>query len=371
MPDVAVTVIGGGAVGLAVARELAALHAPVVLLERNERYGMETSSRNSEVIHAGIYYTPGSLKATLCVEGKHLLYEMCEKHDIPHRRFTKIITATTPQELVQLEAILAKGNANGAELSMLTAGEVQRLEPRIATVGGIFSPTTGIISAHGLMDFYAHQFRERGGEILSRCAVTGVERTADGYRVAMMEQGRPSDFTSAAVVNAAGLESDTIASLAGIDVDAAGYRLAYCKGSYFALPGSYRTAVQRLVYPVPTPHSLGVHAVLDLTGRIRFGPDAEYLGTRTLDYSVDESKRPAFAASVRRILPFVQDADLTPDLAGIRPKLQKEGEPVRDFVIEEESGRGLPGFVNLIGIESPGLTASPAIARMVARMLAA
>jgi L-2-hydroxyglutarate oxidase LhgO len=186
----------------------------------------------------------------------------------------------------------------------------------------------------------------------------------------MEEQGQPSAFTSAMVVNAAGLESDTIASLAGIDVDAAGYRLSYCKGSYFALPGSYRTSVRRLVYPVPTPHSLGVHAVLDLTGRIRFGPDAEYIDGRTLDYGVDESKRGAFAESVRRILPLVRDEDLTPDIAGIRPKLQKEGEPPRDFVIQEESGRGLPGFVNLIGIESPGLTASPAIARMVARMLA-
>jgi len=369
MPDVAVTVVGGGVVGLAVARELAATHQPVFLLERNERYGMETSSRNSEVIHAGIYYAPGSLKATLCVEGKHLLYELCEKNDIPHRRFTKIITATSQQELHQLASILAQGNANGAGLSMLSADEVRALEPRIATVGGIYSPTTGIISAHGLMDFYAHQFKERGGEILMRCTVKGIERVSDGYRIAIEEQGQPSEFTSATVVNAAGLESDTIALLAGIDVDAAGYRLSYCKGSYFALPGSYRTAVQRLVYPVPTPHSLGVHAVLDLTGRLRFGPDAEYLDSRTLDYSVDESKRAVFAESVRRILPFVKDEDLTPDLAGIRPKLQKEGEPIRDFVIQEESTRGLPGFVNLIGIESPGLTASPAIARLVASLL--
>ncbi len=369
MPDVAVTVVGGGVVGLAVARELAATHQPVFLLERNERYGMETSSRNSEVIHAGIYYAPGSLKATLCVEGKHLLYELCEKNDIPHRRFAKIITATSQQELHQLESILAQGKVNGAGLSMLSADEVRALEPRIATVGGIYSPTTGIISAHGLMDFYARQFKERGGEILMRCTVKGFERVSDGYRIAIEEQGQPSEFTSATVVNAAGLESDTIALLAGIDVDAAGYRLSYCKGSYFALPGSYRTAVQRLVYPVPTPHSLGVHAVLDLTGRLRFGPDAEYLDSRTLDYSVDESKRAVFAESVRRILPFVKDEDLTPDLAGIRPKLQKEGEPVRDFVIQEESTRGLPGFVNLIGIESPGLTASPAIARLVASLL--
>jgi L-2-hydroxyglutarate oxidase LhgO len=370
MPDVAVTVVGGGAVGLAVAYELAATHSPVVLLERNERYGMETSSRNSEVIHAGIYYAPGSLKATLCVEGKHLLYDLCGKHGIPHRKVAKVITATTHEEVRQLESILAKGNANGAELSMLTADEVRALEPHIATVGGIFSPTTGIISAHGLMDFYAQQLRERGGELLPRCVVRGIDRASGGYRITMDEQGQPSAFTSAMVVNAAGLESDTIASLAGIDVEAAGYRLSYCKGSYFALPGSYRTSVRRLVYPVPTPHSLGVHAVLDLTGRIRFGPDAEYIGGRTLDYGVDESKRGAFAESVRRILPLVRDEDLTPDLAGIRPKLQKEGEPPRDFVIQEESGRGLPGFVNLIGIESPGLTASPAIARLVARMLA-
>jgi L-2-hydroxyglutarate oxidase LhgO len=371
MPDVAVTIIGGGVIGLATARELAVRHRPVFLLERNERYGQEISSRNSEVIHAGIYYTPGSLKATLCVEGKNLLYELCARYNIPHRKYTKIITATNQEELKQLEAILAKGNANGAGLSMLSAAEVRALEPRIASVGGIFSPTTGIISAHGLMDFFAHQFRERGGELLTRCTVKGIEKVPDGYRITMEEQGQTSEFTSGLVVNAAGLESDTMASLAGIDVDAAGYRLSYCKGSYFALPGSYKGAVQRLVYPVPTPHSLGVHAVLDLAGRLRFGPDAEYLDGRQTDYCVNDVKRSVFAESVRRILPFVADEDLTPDIAGIRPKLQAEGGPVRDFVIQEERARGLPGFVNLIGIESPGLTASPAIAALVARMIPA
>jgi L-2-hydroxyglutarate oxidase LhgO len=369
MADVAVTVIGGGVVGLAVAAELAAPGTPVLLLERNPKYGQETSSRNSEVIHAGIYYRPGSLKARLCVEGRELLYALCKTHEIPHRNITKIITATNPSEVSELERIQSQALANDVALQLLTADQVHSMEPEIVSHGGLFSPRTGIISAHGLMEYFAHAAREQGAILQTRCTVTGISRRSTDYAIEILEGSERSTISSERIVNAAGLESDTVAALAGIDVKAAGYGLTYSRGCYFSLPSTFSKLISRLVYPVPTHHTLGVHAVLDLGGRLKFGPDAEYVSGRTLDYKVPEEKRSAFAASVRRILPRVKDEDLAPDLCGIRPKLQTENEPFRDFVVQEETGRGLPGFVNLIGIESPGLTASPAIARMVKKLL--
>ncbi len=369
MADAAVTIIGGGAVGLAIAAEISRSHSPVFLLERNPKYGTETSSRNSEVIHAGIYYQHNSLKAVLCLEGNRLLYELCEHHHIPHRHICKVITATRNSELGELERLHRLGTGNGVELRMLTAHEVRELEPNITTAGGMFSPNTGIISAHGLMDYYYHTAKDQGAEVQTHCNVVGIERKNGEYELTIEENGQRSSFASERVVNAAGLEADTVAAMAGIDVDAAQYRLHWCKGCYFALPSSLSKCVSHLVYPVPTKDSLGVHAVVDLGGRLKFGPDVEYLSTRMLDYSVDENKRNTFAESVRRILPHVRDEDLTPDMSGLRPKLQGKGEPPRDFVIREESDRGLPGFIDLIGIESPGLTASPAIAKMVHKML--
>jgi L-2-hydroxyglutarate oxidase LhgO len=371
MPDVAVTVVGGGVVGLAIAAELAPRYSPLFLLERNAKYGQETSSRNSEVIHAGIYYPTGSLKARLCVEGRELLYRLCEVNDIPHRRVTKIITATKPEEEPELDRLHKVGTANGAPLQFLTAAQVHAMEPNITTVGGLLSSSTGIISAHGLMDYYHHAARHHGAEIQLRCNVVGIDRVSDGYAVTIEESGQRSTFMSEWVINAAGLESDTVAALVGIKVDEAGYRIHYCKGSYFALPGSMNGLVSRLVYPVPTKHSLGVHVVIDLGGRLKFGPDVEYLPDRTPNYDVDPSKRHAFAESVRRILPVVKDEDLTPDMSGIRPKTQAAGDTAHDFTIVHETDRGLPGFINLIGMESPALTASAAIAQYVSRLLSA
>ncbi len=369
MPDVAVTVIGGGVVGLAIAAELSQHYSPLFLLERRPHYGTETSSRNSEVIHAGLYYPHGSLKAKLCVEGKNLLYELCEKHDIPYRRITKIITATKHEELPQLEKLFEHGKANGVELEMLTADQVHALEPHIASVGGMLSPTTGIISAHGLMDYFYHAAKSNGAEVQTHCTVVGLQKQNSHFEITIEESGQRSAFTSEIVINAAGLESDTIAALAGIDVNAAGYRLHHCKGSYFAVTGSKSKLITRLVYPIPPKESLGVHALVDLGGRLKFGPDVEYLPERNYNYAVDESKRHTFAESVRRILPAITDEDLTPDMSGIRAKLQGKGEPVRDYIITHEADRGLSGLINLIGIESPGLTASPAIAKHLLNLL--
>ncbi|MBX2992153.1 MAG: NAD(P)/FAD-dependent oxidoreductase [Bacteroidetes bacterium] len=369
MADAAVTIIGGGVVGLAIAAELSAHYSPLFLLERHPRYGTETSSRNSEVIHAGIYYLHGSLKAELCVEGRDMLYSFCEKHGIPFRRITKIITATRKEYLPDLERLYQHGTGNGVPLEMMTAEQVHALEPHIASAGGILSPTTGIISAHRLMDFFYHSAKKNGAEILTHCEVVGLKKESADFNVTIDESGNRSTFTSEIVINAAGLESDTVAAMAGIDVDAAGYRLHHCKGSYFAVSNSKRNLISRLVYPTPTTESLGVHALIDLGGRLKFGPDVEYLSERTYDYSVDGGKRHAFAESVRAILPSIKDEDLSPDYSGIRAKLQAKGEPVRDYIIRHESDRGLSGLINLIGIESPGLTASPAIARYVHDLL--
>jgi L-2-hydroxyglutarate oxidase LhgO len=366
--DTEVAIVGAGVVGLAVAARLAPRHS-VVVVERNARPGLETSSRNSEVIHAGMYYPTGSLKARLCVEGNRKLYEICARHDVPHARVTKIITARTADELPQLEQIHDRGRANGVELRMLTAAEVRALEPNVPSAGALFSPNTGIVSAHGLMDHFAHAAREAGAVIQSRADLVGLERSNGEWRL-MLRAGNGEDAVSAErVVNAAGLDADTVAALGGVDVEKAGYRQHYCKGSYFAVSAARSRLVSRLVYPVPGHVSLGVHAVIGLEGRLRFGPDAEYLPDRRQDYAVDEAKRPAFGAAVRQLVPAIQDEDLSPDISGIRAKLQGPGEGFRDFVVADESARGRPGLVNLIGIDSPGLTSSPAIAEEVARMI--
>lgn len=368
--DTAVTVVGAGVVGLAVAARLAPSYPNLVLLERKERHGLETSSRNSEVIHAGLYYPEGSLKARLCVEGNRRLYEIGARHGVPHRRCTKLITATTPEELPALERLLALGRASGVALRQISAEEAHALEPRVRFAGALFSPDTGIVSAHDLMDLFLSQARAAGALFQPQSELVAIERRTADYRLVLRRREQTESFTCERVVNAAGLEADSVAELAGIDLDAASYRLRWCKGSYFSASGGHAGLLSRLVYPLPGLVSLGVHALIDLAGRLRFGPDVEYLPERRLDYRVDEAKRAAFGEAVRRLVPSIRDEDLAPDISGIRPKLQGPGQPFRDFVIAEESARGLPGFVNLVGIDSPGLTASPAIAEHVAGLLA-
>ena len=365
MPDTGLTVIGGGVVGLAIAARLAPRHPDLVVLERRERHGQETSSRNSEVVHGGMYYPTGSLKARLCVEGNRETYAIAERHSLPVVRCGKLITATTGDELPALERILALGTANGVVMRRLSAEETREMEPNVASAGSLFSPNTGVMSAHAMMDFFLHSARAAGATFQPRSEVTAIERHPDGYRITIGRGPEAESFTSERVVNAAGLESDTVAALAGVDVDQAGYRLHYCKGSYFSVASPKGRLVSRLVYPVPGSVSLGVHALVDIAGRLKFGPDAEYLPDRRLDYRVDEEKRQAFFPAVHKLVPALEAEDLVPDTSGIRPKLQGPGEPFRDFVIREEADRGLPGFFDLVGIDSPGLTSAPAIARYV------
>lgn len=370
VPEVDVAVVGAGVVGLAVAAALARRGRSVIVLERHDAIARETTSRNSEVVHAGLYYPPGSLKARLCVAGREALYARCERLGIPHRRLGKLVVATGESEIAVLERIRETGAANGApDLEIVGAREVSALEPEVKAVAALRSPSTGIVDAHALsLSFLAEA--EAGGAVLAlRSEVREIARTAAGYRLAVRDaDGAPGRLEAAAVVNAAGLSADRVAQLAGLDPDACGYRLHPCKGDYFALAAGAPLRLSRLVYPVPAQAGLGIHATLDLGGRIRFGPDTEYVPEPV--YEVAASKAAVFAEAVRRYLPRLEAAWLTPDYAGVRPKLAGPGGGFRDFVVAEEGARGLPGLVNLVGIESPGLTAAPAIAERVAALLA-
>jgi L-2-hydroxyglutarate oxidase LhgO len=368
MSDTGLTIVGAGVVGLAIAARMAPQIPGLVILERRERHGQETSSRNSEVVHAGIYYPASSWKARLCTEGNRLVRELATRYGIPQLRCGKLITAAAPEELPALERVFELARANDVPLQRLTAQQVQALEPQVASVAGLLSPTSGVVSAHGLMEVFLRLARDAGAILKTRCEVIGLERRTEDWRIEVTSPAGRESFTSERVVNAAGLEADTLAGLAGIDVDAAGYRQHWCKGSYFTT--ARRDLVSRLVYPAPEAVSLGVHAILDFGGRLRFGPDVEYLRERRADYHVPEGARPRFGAAVRRLLPGVSDDDLAADTSGIRSKLQGPHDGFRDFVIAEESDRGRSGLVNLVGIDSPGLTASPAIAARVECLLA-
>lgn len=367
--EVDVAVVGAGAVGLAAAASLARRGRSVVVIERHDGIARETTSRNSEVVHAGLYYPPGSLKATLCVAGREALYARCERFGVPHRRLGKIVVATDEAEVAVLERIRDTARRNGAPgVEILGASAVAALEPEVRAVAALLSPATGIVDAHALSLSYLAEAESHGASLSLRTRVAGIERAGGAYRLHVADaDGAASTLACAAVVNSAGLEADRVAAVAGLDVDALGYRLHYCKGDYFSLAKAASLRLRRLVYPVPVQAGLGIHATLDLGGRIRFGPDTEYVIAPF--YEVDAGKAVAFAASVRRYLPAVQADWLTPDYAGMRPKLAGPGEAFRDFVITEESAHGLPGFVNLVGIESPGLTASAAIGERVADLL--
>ncbi len=364
-----ITIIGAGAVGLAIAAELARHRKDILVLEKNESFGRETSSRHSGVIHSGIFYPQGSLKAKLCVAGNRKLYRLCQRYGIGHDRLGKLIVAVSKDELPELESLYKKGVANGAEsLRLISKREVNALEPYVSAIAALWSPDTGIIDSYALMQCYEVQAVSNGAQIAFKTQVVGTERVASGYKVAVEDESGTFSFASRVLINCAGLYSDKVAEMAGIDVDRAGYRLHYCKGEYFSVSGGKNRLVKRLIYPVPPESTgVGIHVTLDLDGSMKLGPDAYYVDE--IDYTVDSRHKQTFYEAVKRFLPQLEPDDLEPDMAGIRPKLQAPGEDFRDFVIREESDKGLPGFINLIGIESPGITASPAIAEYVSGMV--
>jgi L-2-hydroxyglutarate oxidase LhgO len=369
MPETPVTIIGAGVVGLAIARELAQRVRGLLVIEKHDGFGRETSSRNSEVIHAGMYYPTDTLKARLCVDGNAAMYELCAAQGIPHRRCGKIIVANTGEEEEKIGRLLDLGRLNGvAGLRMLTEQEVRGLEPDVRCRCGLWSPSTGILSSHDLMRFFERTAESNGAVIAYDCEVVGLRRGDGAWLVDVRDvDARIETIASETVINAAGLWADGVAAMAGIDIDAAGYRIHLCKGEYFRVSNRHRGKLTHLVYPAPTPISLGTHAVLGLDGSLRLGPNAFFV--QDVNYDVDPAHREEFCASSREFLPFIEAGDLTPDQAGIRPKLQTEKESFHDFVVREESDGGLPGLIDLIGIESPGLTAATAIAGMVAEIV--
>jgi L-2-hydroxyglutarate oxidase LhgO len=365
--DADAVIVGAGVVGLAAARALALAGRSVVVLERERAVGTAVSSRNSGVIHAGLYYPPGSLKASLCVRGKSLLYEFCARRDVRYARCGKLIVAAEASEATVLEEYEARARANGAgEIRRLSPREAARLEPAVRCVAALHSPSTGIVDVHDLMLAYAADIESHGGYVVLGTGFDAAEVIAGGFRLRLAD-GTGAALTCRELVNAAGLEAPAVAArIAGLAPRTIP-RARFARGRYYSLRG--KAPFQRLIYPVADAHSLGIHATLDLAGRVRFGPDVEWI--ESIDYRFDTSRTEDFAAAIRRYYPAIEPARLEPDYTGIRPKIYAPGEPASDFRIDGPPAHGVAGLVNLFGIESPGLTASLAIAETVAACLGA
>lgn len=359
-------VVGAGVVGLAVARELALAGREVLVVEAESMIGSQVSSRNSGVIHAGIYYDKDSVKARVCVAGKHALYRFCEAHGVHHRRIGKLIVATEPGQLPALDALAAKASANGVDdLQRLSAGEARALEPAVNCVGALLSPSTGIVDAHEYMLALQGEAEAHGAMVCLSTPCLGGRVGGNLGLELTLGGAEAMTLCCSTLVNCASLGAQDVArKLQGLPPESVP-PLYYAKGNYFGLQGP--TPFSRLIYPMPDGAWLGTHSTLDLGGRCRFGPDMHWV--QELDYDVDDTEMDAFYGAIRRWWPGLPDGALYADYTGIRPKLYGPGEPVADFMIQGPDEHGVPGLVNLYGIESPGLTSSLAIAEQVARLV--
>ena len=363
-------VIGAGAVGLSIARALAGAGHDCLLIEKQAQIGQGVSSRNSEVIHAGIYYPSKSKKAQLCVEGKQLLYAFCEQFAVSHQACGKFIVASDANEADKLTEIYQQGLENGVnDLVPCSRAEINRKEPAVNAVAALYSPSTGIVSAHDYMQALLGDFEAKGGVLSTHAEVVGIRAVSEGYEVVVSIEGEPDPFVigATAVVNAAGLGAQTVArTIQGISLSSIP-ELYFCRGNYFSLRG--KNPFRHLIYPVPPSSGagLGIHATIDLGGQVKFGPDVEYIDEEI--YHVNLKRRRLYFEAIRRYFPDLKEDDLIPSYSGIRPKIQGPLDAPADFVIREESAQALPNLVNLFGIESPGLTASLAIANEVNDLL--
>ncbi|MBN2245332.1 MAG: NAD(P)/FAD-dependent oxidoreductase [Candidatus Aminicenantes bacterium] len=359
-----ITIIGAGVVGLAIGAELARNGREVVVLEKNLSYGQETSSRNSEVIHAGLYYDPDSLKARFCVRGNHRLYELCRENNIDFRNTEKLVVARNEEEMIELQRLVFLGESSGAgKLVILDKNQLKKIEPEIKGYAALLSTTTGIIDSHALMNYYVKTIEDNGGILVYNSEVTAIDRRQGGYILHLAKDNY--SFFSRIVINSSGLHADLIAEKAGIDIDRSGYRLLYCKGEYFSL--RKKVNVGRLIYGIPYKDGLGIHLVISLGGETKFGPNHFYVNS--IDYNVSPEHKEEFYSACHDYFSDINREDLFPDISGIRPRLAQEKYGFRDFIIQEESDKDLPGLINLIGIESPGLTAAPAIGEFVADLI--
>ena len=358
-------VIGAGVVGLAIARRLARDGRDVVILESEDAFGTHTSARNSEVIHAGIYYASGSMKARLCVPGRKALYQYCAEHDVKHQRIGKVIVACDDTEIAGLKKYKAQAEANGVDdLRMLDLAELKAMEPNVRCVAGFLTPSTGIIDSHGLMLSYLGAAEDRGAMLALSSPVLGGKVESDGI---VLEVGgtEPMTVKCRTVIISAGLKAPDVArSIAGIPA-ATIPSTFYAIGHYYTL--STKSPFNRLIYPVARPDWLGVHVTIDLGGRVKFGPDFEWIDR--VDYQFDETREASFYKAIRHYFPGLQDGTLQPGYTGIRPRITGPGEPVQDFTFHNHSVHGVQGLVALYGIESPGLTSSLAIADHVASLM--
>ncbi|MGI9498688.1 MAG: NAD(P)/FAD-dependent oxidoreductase [Geminicoccaceae bacterium] len=366
MEQVDAVVVGAGVVGLAVARALAMAGIETIVVEAADMIGTGVSSRNSEVIHAGIYYPTGSLKARTCVAGKAMLYAYAEAKGVPYRRCGKLIVATSEAQNQTLRQIKAKAEANGVDdLVWMTSAEVRALEPEVTCTAALRSPSTGIIDSHSLMLAYQGDAEDHGAFLAFNAPLQRGRTTSDGFE---LEVGgnEPMTLRAGMLINAAGLFAPEIAGkLDGLDQGLVP-KGHYAKGNYYTLMGA--RPFKHLVYPVPEEGGLGVHVTIDLGGQVKFGPDVEWVDD--LDYNVDPRRADAFYQAVRSYYPGLKDGAIEPGYAGIRPKLSGKGEPAADFVVQGPADHGVAGLVNLLGIESPGLTASMAIADQVLEQIA-
>jgi L-2-hydroxyglutarate oxidase LhgO len=360
MEKVDILIIGAGVVGLAVANKLAEDYDDVVLVEMEETFGQHTSSRNSEVLHSGIYYPQNSKKARHCVRGLDLIYDFAKQHQIPYKNCGKLVVATSEEEISELERLKSNGEKNGVTgLKLLSASESTQLEPQIKAVAALSVPSTGIIDSHKLMQKLESETEKKGAFIIYDMKVISIDTLDEGYLV-NFENGEA--FEANTIINCAGLFADEIANMAGINVRKLKLELHWCKGEYFKT--SKLKGINHLIYPIPDSSglSLGIHLTLNLMGEVRFGPNAFYVDE--LDYFMDDSHKDEFLKAIRRYIDIDPDI-IHPDDTGIRPKLQGKGDGFRDFYIEDEAENGFPNFINCIGIESPGLTACLSIAEEV------
>ena len=351
-----VIIIGAGIVGLAIAHGLIDQYENILIVEKESTFGRHVSSRNSEVIHSGFYYEPNSLKANLCVKGNKLLYDFSRKYKIDHQNCGKYIIATMKEDIHKLEYLMKNGEMNGLEgMKLLTANEIKKREPLINSVGGLWIPSSGIIDSHGIMQKLEFLIQSNNAKIVYNTEVTDICHEENSYILSFKDFDYQAK--SKIVINSGGLWCDEISQMAGIN----DYQLNYCKGEYYKT-SKYRNQIQSLIYPLPSNISLGIHIVLHLDGTLGFGPNAYYVDK--IDYHMDQRNKQDFLEHINGFLELNED-DLSEDFSGIRPKIQQAGEPIHDFIITNELDNGYDNFINLIGIESPGLTSSLAIAEYV------
>jgi L-2-hydroxyglutarate oxidase LhgO len=357
-------VIGAGIIGLAIARALALSGREVVVLEKNSSFGQETSSRNSEVIHAGIYYPKDSLKASCCVTGNQLLYDYCIQRNIPHKKLGKLIVATHDNEIQTLTNYLENATQNGVHnLRLLSTSECRELEPEVNAVAAVLSPSTGIIDSHALMLEYISDIESNSGFIVYDSPVLAGKLTANQLTIRIGGTSNTSASCNV-LINAGGLSAINIATTLGLPSNLLPPPF-YAKGHYFSL--NQKSPFQHLIYPVANSAGLGIHATLDLNHRVRFGPDVDWI--KDEDYYFDETRKASFVAAIKRYYPALDEGSLTPGYTGIRPKISSPNSPPADFLIQSATQHGIKGLVNLFGIESPGLTSSLAISELVIRRL--